>query len=643
MLRLARCGQMCLTSICLLLFLLSYSVGQAGSAMPSVGNHTTILRSMGWQQYSTAISSLRVSEVMNATSSTLPPPPLAGGMRVFASTRPVGEIIPGKAPVGTPFIGPNGSLMQPTPIPSTNHWWDIIYYSQTASDYGGQFVAQANNINGYAFCLTSCSDDLLILPLNIALGSSTNSVWFQFDIDFYHSCSLGFCSQGVNWYIWNNPNPTGACGSSISYNYNAISLTSSFSNTALSYTPGDSYHWDFYPAVSPSNTIVFLIVDDSKGGVPANAFWWYEWQVPTLSLLYSGNCFSPATAVEGYTDSSTTSLSNVPSYQFREGYPSENYGSSYITGPPIESCYSCAGAKPSGISETMYQIDSTGDWYWLIYQSGLQTTLFTAVDSGIGSVSPNCPGGCSETVGSSITVTATAGSGWQFSSWSTQNGQSCSSNPCVFSMPNNQVTLEAAFSPQASMVSSVIFSASAGSDWFIGNTNPYDNQALLGVWAEATSSQNIGLWTSDGWADKTTGRPLVSGNLVLVAGPLANKVTGYYQSQSLTVAFRWGNINGVSYAQIVNRGQVLAQMRENEIGTGKDIFVVQTIRDSDGRLVLMLWGIGAQGTLASGIWFVSNYSTMGSFSNSIYVYSWADTNGDTFPQPNEITLSYQGN
>jgi hypothetical protein len=270
-------------------------------------------------------------------------------------------------------------------------------------------------------------------------------------------------------------------------------------------------------------------------------------------------------------------------------------------------------------------------------------TLTTNVDAGQGSVSPPCTSGCSETVGSSQTVTATPSSGWQFSSWSTQNGQLCSSNPCVFSMPNNQVTLKATFSPQVSMVSSVIFPASAGSDWFIGNTNPYDNQALLGVWAEEASSQNIGLWTSDGWADKTTGRPLVSGNLVVVAGPLANKLTSYYQSQGLTVGFRWGNVNGVSYAQIVNRGQVLAQMPESEIGSGKDIFVVQAIQDNDGRLVLMLWGIGAQGTLASGVWFVSNYSTLGSLNNSIYVYSWVDANGDGFPQPGEITLIYQGN
>jgi kumamolisin len=75
--------------------------------------------------------------------------------------------------------------------------------------------------------------------------------------------------------------------------------------------------------------------------------------------------------------------------------------------------------------------------------------LITGVDAGEGSVSPNCPSpsGCPEGVGSSVTVTATAGSGWQFSSWSTQTGITCLSNPCTFNMPNNAVTLRATFAP----------------------------------------------------------------------------------------------------------------------------------------------------------------------------------------------------
>jgi len=77
-------------------------------------------------------------------------------------------------------------------------------------------------------------------------------------------------------------------------------------------------------------------------------------------------------------------------------------------------------------------------------------TLITDVGLGQGSATPNCPAptGCSEAVGSSISVTATAGSGYMFSSW-TVTGASCSggsiSNPCTFTMPSNGVTVSATF------------------------------------------------------------------------------------------------------------------------------------------------------------------------------------------------------
>jgi len=80
--------------------------------------------------------------------------------------------------------------------------------------------------------------------------------------------------------------------------------------------------------------------------------------------------------------------------------------------------------------------------------NALVTRTLTTVASGSGLVSPNCPTGCSEAVGSSISVTATSSSGWAFSSW-VVTGAACSggssSKPCTFSMPNNDVTVSATF------------------------------------------------------------------------------------------------------------------------------------------------------------------------------------------------------
>jgi hypothetical protein len=81
-------------------------------------------------------------------------------------------------------------------------------------------------------------------------------------------------------------------------------------------------------------------------------------------------------------------------------------------------------------------------------ESNAPQTLTTSVASGPGSVLPSCPSGCSEGVGSSISVSATPSANWQFSSWST-SGASCSagslSNPCAFTMPNNPVTISVRF------------------------------------------------------------------------------------------------------------------------------------------------------------------------------------------------------
>ena len=246
-----------------------------------------------------------------------------------------------------------------------------------------------------------------------------------------------------------------------------------------------------------------------------------------------------------------------------------------------------------------------------------------------------------------MTVTASPSSGWQFSSWSTQSGISCGpNNPCQFNMPDNTVSLKAAFIQMTGTISP-IFGAAANTVYYLGNTNPYDNQALLGVWAKSTNPQYVGLWTNPSWVNQVTGAPLVTGNLVLVAGPLANKVVGYYASLGLTPGFRFSTVSGVSYAQIILGNHVIAQMQTSQIGTGTDMFIVHVFQDGN-RLVLVTWGVGAQGTLASGVWLVSNFSTFNTLTtNGLYVYQWTDgANGnplDGFPQPGEITQIYSGN
>jgi hypothetical protein len=153
-------------------------------------------------------------------------------------------------------------------------------------------------------------------------------------------------------------------------------------------------------------------------------------------------------------------LTGSPSYRYDS--PVSVSGGSYV----------CTSSNCSGsLSSSTGSVSAT---YTIQIPPGPQI-LTTGVDSGQGSVSPACTGGCSETVGSSQTVTANPSTGWQFSSWSTQSGQSCSSNPCVFTMPNNAVTLKATFTQIPSTCSSPVTIdgvqwsyATAGSGFYSG-------------------------------------------------------------------------------------------------------------------------------------------------------------------------------
>ena len=77
--------------------------------------------------------------------------------------------------------------------------------------------------------------------------------------------------------------------------------------------------------------------------------------------------------------------------------------------------------------------------------------LTTSVSSGpnYGVISPSCPSGCPETVGSNVTISilGNVSSDWLFANWNII-GAYCTGatiNPCTFTMPNNPVIVTANF------------------------------------------------------------------------------------------------------------------------------------------------------------------------------------------------------
>ena len=74
-------------------------------------------------------------------------------------------------------------------------------------------------------------------------------------------------------------------------------------------------------------------------------------------------------------------------------------------------------------------------------------TLYTS-STGEGDVSPSCPTGCQELVGSLVSIAVTPADGWVISTFDLTHGVSCASqlgNTCSFTMPNFPVTFQVTF------------------------------------------------------------------------------------------------------------------------------------------------------------------------------------------------------
>jgi hypothetical protein len=371
-------------------------------------------------------------------------------------------------------------------------------------------------------------------------------------------------------------------------------------------------------------------------------------------------------------------------------------------------------------------------------------TLLTGVDSGSGSVFPNCVGGCSEVMGSQIQATATPSSGWQFSSWSTQIGISCSSNPCTFNMPNNAVTLRATFT-QTEQISVLIdksayqqgetihYTASgfipghsvssclstsntlpsgvcigqpsgdsngnAAGSMFVGTNIPVGPQLF---WVVDTSSNpnvdsnlaqltiapgglsqiagftelssgNVLLVTGDiagnphgpkpagvgfqvgrdstplgflsGMLVNTqpskfdtnaafvdsSGKPIGSWSIVFgVGGPDVNAVTHYYENAGVMAdrAPVSDSVSGGNWVWTDRNGVTVLTVPQSSTAVppgSSDVFVIQVLKDSGGRLVVLLDGTNYMGTWAAA-WYFKNviYPNISTYTNGYYIVRWTD-------------------
>lgn len=252
-------------------------------------------------------------------------------------------------PLTTPLGGP---LVNPPvgPSPTADHWW-IIDYWDTASGGSlppymtGEFIAEANTFEGLQSGwdgLTPWADAVLYLPLNVAYGtSSTNCVWFQFDIQFVQPGLSWPFPNAIEWYIWDIRGP----GTSDS-DYKRTSI-------GIDYVVGHHYWFALIP--SGTNTITFYITDETTSASWSKNDW--HWTIPSTNMLADEYMFSPASCVEGYTTSST--LSGTPFLQTMAGET--------IT---VNRYISTGNQIPSGITTDRISIGSYNLWYWMMLTPG---------------------------------------------------------------------------------------------------------------------------------------------------------------------------------------------------------------------------------------------------------------------------------
>jgi len=115
-----------------------------------------------------------------------------------------------------------------------------------------------------------------------------------------------------------------------------------------------------------------------------------------------------------------------------------------------------------------------------------------------------------------------------------------------------------------------------------------------------------------------------------IGGPGINSVSYYYETASATadrapVTF---SMNATHYIW-TNRtgGEVLAVLRSScDVPPGaSDVFVIQVLRDADGRLVAMMYGTHYTGTWAAAEYFkFTVYPNIADYANSYYIVRWTD-------------------
>lgn len=226
-------------------------------------------------------------------------------------------------------------------------WWNITNWYSPAQ-MSGDFVAVENSLAGLSWGQfangTYWTDKLLVLPLNVAYGTQSNYVWFQFSIEFRPPTYPG--PGGTR--VWNIQNNIYNGAPPIVYNINDISLL---------YVVGHEYH---FALTTSGNTATFTLADRTASTNP----WSMDFNIPSQALLLNPSAgvdsyaFSPASAIEGIITSGN-SFTNVMFFQFRLFDIASPFPFPFDVVP-----------SPLGIATNQTRIGTSDSWYWMMLMPG---------------------------------------------------------------------------------------------------------------------------------------------------------------------------------------------------------------------------------------------------------------------------------
>jgi len=153
-----------------------------------------------------------------------------------------------------------------------------------------------------------------------------------------------------------------------------------------------------------------------------------------------------------------------------------------------------------------------------------------------------------------------------------------------------------------------VFTNSSYTLGFMVTGNIFDDSAMGFIYSHRSPPKTIFLKT-DTSRVLSTGRPTWSGyaHLITVGGRAANPTTKYYEDNGLAPLKAVVNTNGT--LSIMHGSTVALNVPLASITSANDYFVMQVVSDGMHKCII-LWGIDAKGTYASGIYFDGVFPTV---------------------------------